>query len=257
MLAYDGYGRDADPGIALLHGWPLNRSIWSEVARRLAASGFLVLCPDLPGFGDSPPLEAARWTVEAYADEVAAFLEARTRGAVAVAGHSFGGYVALALAERVPDRVSALGLVSSRTLADTPAARAGRLATMAKVRTQGAAALLPDLASQLLAVDAPAGLQQRADLLIRACPRDAVLAGLAAMAARPDRTAVLESFPGPVGVLHGSADQLIPVAQAPEPARRAPADRVILAGVGHMPMWERAGRTAEVVGAWARAANRP
>ena len=256
MLSHDARGREDDPVVVLLHGWPLERSIWSEVAERVAAGGFLVLTLDLPGFGDSSALDPPRWTVEAFAAEVAAFLEVRGPGRVALAGHSFGGYVALALAERAADRLSGLGLISSRTSPDTDAARAGRRASMERVRAGGAAVLLPDLASRLLAPGARPELRARGEAIIRKCPSEAVLAGLAAMAARPDRSGVLESFPGSLLILHGSADQIIPVAAAPQPSRQAgPLDRAILEGVGHMPMWEDPAKTADAIRTWARAAH--
>jgi pimeloyl-ACP methyl ester carboxylesterase len=73
------------------------------------------------------------------------------------------------------------------------------------------------------------------------------------MAARPDRTAVFESFPGSRLVLHGEADQLIPVAEAAVAGSRSAAiHRVLLPGIGHMPMWEAAPKTVDALGAWAR-----
>lgn len=256
MLAFDAYGDEGGAVVVLLHGWPLDRSIWSEVAPRLAAAGLRVLCPDLPGFGGSGALDSGRWTVEGFAEEIADFLDEQTSGRVAVAGHSFGGYVALALAEREPERLGALGLLASRTIADSDEARAGRRATIDKVRAGGAAALLPDLAGKLLAPNAAPGLRVRADAIIRRCPSEAIIAGLTAMASRPDRSAVLETFAGSVLVLHGTADQLIPVAQAAEPSRRAgPLDRIILDGIGHMPMWEDPASTADAIGRWSGAAR--
>ncbi len=256
MLAHDAYGRESDPVIFLIHGWPLDRTIWSGVAPTIAAAGFRVLTPDLPGFGGSGGLDEGRWTVEGYAEELADFMDEQTSGRVAVAGHSFGGYVALALAEAEPSRLAALGLVSSRTNADSEAAKAGRLATIEKVRAGGAAILLPDLAARLLAADATADLRARADALIRRAAPSAIISGLTAMAARPDRTGVLESFPRSLLVLHGSADQLIPVAEAAQPARQAgPLDRVILDRVGHMPTWEAPEKTVEAILTWARASH--
>lgn len=256
MLACDAQGREGDPVVVLLHGWPLDRSIWSEVAPRIASAGFRVLCPDLPGFGGSGALDAGRWTVEGFAEEVADFLDEQASSRVAVAGHSFGGYVTLALAERAPDRLAALGLVSSRTLADSDAAKEGRRATIEKVKGSGAAALLPDLAGKLLSPDASADLRSRAEALIARAAPEGIIAGLTAMAARPDRTGILESFPRSLLILHGSADQLIPVAEAPQPARQAgPMDRLVLERVGHMPMWEDPAKTADAIVAWARAAH--
>ncbi len=256
MLEHDAYGREGDPRVVLLHGWPLDRSIWSDVAPPLADAGFRIVCPDLPGFGRSPPLPSAEWTVESYAESVAEWVRGSGRDRVAVAGHSFGGYVALALAELHRDLVAGLALVASRTGADSEAARAGRSATIEKVEARGTSALLPDLAARLVAPDAPEAIRSRGERLIAACRPEALVAGLAAMAARPDRTAVLESFPRPLLVLHGGADQLIPVAEAPRPARQAaPMDRVIVPKVGHMPMWEAPGPTAEAIRAWAASAH--
>ncbi len=257
MLAHDAYGPTGSPRIVLLHGWPLNRGIWSEVASLLGAAGFRVECPDLPGFGHSPALPSERRTVEGFAAAVSEFVHGNGKDPVAVAGHSFGGYVALAFAEADREALSALGLVSSRTTADSEAARAGRFASIEKVRAQGPSALLPDLAARLVAPGASAELRARAQRMIEACPNEAIVAGLAAMASRPDRTAVLESLPRPLLVLHGDSDQIIPVSQAAVPARQAgPIDRVILPGVGHMPTWEAPAQTADAIAGWARSAFR-
>jgi len=256
VLASSTYGVAGDPAMILLHGWPLDRSLWAEVASDLVAEGFRVVCPDLPGFGASPPLDAEDWTVEAYADEVADVLRGLGTERVAVAGHSFGGYVALALADANADLVAGLGLVASRTGADTDAARAGRQATIAKVRAQGTQALLPDLAAKLLAPTAAPEMRLRAERLVGGCAPEAVIAGLTAMAARPDRAFVLEDFVRPLLVMHGTSDQLIPVAEAAQPARvGGGVTRRILEGVGHLPMWEAVSETAAALAAWARAAH--
>lgn len=256
MLAFDAYGRDLDMRVALLHGWPLDRSIWSAVATSIASSGLRVLVPDLPGSGESPTVAPGRETVEDAADEVAEFLRSFGPAPLPVAGHSFGGYVALALAERHPILVSGVGLVSSRTLADTESARAGRQKTIESVRGQGAKALLPDLPRKLLAPDAAAPLQERAAALVSRARPDGIVAGLRAMAARPDRSAVLEGFRRPVLVLHGDADQLIPVREAADPRGPRAVTRVILPGVGHMPMWEAPQATAEAILRWIRSSPR-
>lgn len=256
LLAVDVLGDAGDPRVVLLHGWPLDRGIWSDVADRVATAGFRVLCPDLPGFGQSPLDPPDRWTVEAYADAVASFLQASAPGRAAVAGHSFGGYVVLALAERHGSLLAGLGLISSRALADSDAARRGRLETIGKVRAQGAQVLLPDLPAKLVAPGASEDLRARAAHVIEACPAEAIIAGLAAMAARPDRTSVLESWRRPLLVLHGEADQLIPVAEAARPTRpTGTSERVILPGIGHMPMWEAPRKTADALRVWARSAH--
>ncbi len=203
-------------------------------------------------FGDSPSIELGRATVEAYADEVAKFFERFKARRLAVAGHSFGGYLALALAERFPDVVAGLGLIASRTTADNETARRGRHDTIEKVRAGGTKVLLPGLAEKLVGPRAAIEWRPRAALLIERARPDGVMAALAAMAARPDRTAVFDSFGGPRLVVHGTDDGLIPVSEAPQTGRGPPDVRVIVDGVGHMPMWEAPERTAEAVIAWTK-----
>ncbi len=198
-------------------------------------------------------MEFSSATVEKYADEVARFLEAFGRTPPAVAGHSFGGYVALALAERRPDLVGRLGLVSSRAIADTDGARKGRHETIEKVRAGGTKALLPGLVEKLLGPAAPVGLPARTRALIERARPDGTTAALAAMAGRPDRTHVVGSFREPVLILHGFADALIPVAEAAHAGSSSHAVRVILPDVGHMPMWEAPRPTVDAIVEWAKA----
>jgi pimeloyl-ACP methyl ester carboxylesterase len=256
MLAFDTVGHGEGPFVVLLHGWPLDRSIWREVAPRIADAGFRVLAPDLPGFGDSPPVGPPGITVESYADDVARFLAAFGPRRLAVAGHSFGGYVALALAERHPDVASGLGLVASRTTADSEVARQGRLDTIEKVRAGGSNALLPGLAEKLVGPAADPKWRREAARLIELARPEGVIAGLGAMARRPDRSAVLATFPGPVLVVHGMEDALIPVTEAASPSRGDATVRV-LPGVGHMPMWESPGPTADAIARWASRSAAP
>src|SRR3989442_12802092 len=57
VLAFDSIGHGKDSVVVLIHGWPLNRAIWSGVAARDAAAGPRGLGPGPHWVGDSPPLE--------------------------------------------------------------------------------------------------------------------------------------------------------------------------------------------------------
>jgi len=195
-------------------------------------------------------------TVEAYADAISSFCRKAAPGPVALAGHSFGGYVALAFAERHPRLVVGLALVSSRAIADSDTTRRGRDEMIGKVRAQGTAVLLPGLAERLVGPNADPKWRQAAKTLIENAKPDAVIRGLRAMAARPDRSAILEDLRAPLLVLHGDEDGLIPVSEVARPENpRGPVTMTILPGVGHMPMWEAPDATAEALVAWAKAAH--
>jgi pimeloyl-ACP methyl ester carboxylesterase len=101
----------AGPTLVLVHGSPADGRAWSRVAKHLTAR-FRVLTPDLPGAGASSPLPdgaAAAGRTAALGDAVAALLAAQA-APVLLAGHSYGGNVALHAAIARPEKVRALAL---------------------------------------------------------------------------------------------------------------------------------------------------
>lgn len=98
------------PPVLLIHGSGATGSTWEPMVAALAER-FRVLRIDLPGCGRSS--EAAPYAVPDQADRVAAVLDELGVEGLAVVGHSSGGYVATALAERRPELVGALALIST------------------------------------------------------------------------------------------------------------------------------------------------
>jgi pimeloyl-ACP methyl ester carboxylesterase len=96
-IAYDLAGEG--PALALLHPLGADRRVWSPVVDRLRDERRLILI-DLPGFGQSPPLEGGKPTPRALAGAVAALLRELGIDRAHVAGNSLGGWVALELALR-------------------------------------------------------------------------------------------------------------------------------------------------------------
>ncbi|MDQ1429384.1 MAG: hypothetical protein QOK39_2860 [Acidimicrobiaceae bacterium] len=113
-------GRDAFYGTAgeglavvFLHGWALGQRSYKRALKRLVHLGCQVYAPALPGFGGTPNLPDPA-SFDAYADWVAKFLDAVGVNEPAfVAGHSFGGGVAIKLAHDHPERVRYLVLINS------------------------------------------------------------------------------------------------------------------------------------------------
>ena len=108
--------------VLLLHAFPLDERMWEPQRDVLAAHE--VTAPHLYGRGR---------TMTAWADSIAS----DTDGELAVVGASMGGYCALALAARAPERVRALLLVGARPDADSDERRAGRADTIELIRTEG------------------------------------------------------------------------------------------------------------------------
>ncbi len=116
--------------VVMLHSSLGSKSQWTALATRLAAR-FRVIALDLCGYGDNPaPSAAAAFTLD---DEVRLVTErldrlVASRVRVHVVGHSYGGLVALRLAQSRGDRVASLSLyepVAFRLLEDDDPALEG------------------------------------------------------------------------------------------------------------------------------------
>ncbi|MBC8083089.1 MAG: alpha/beta hydrolase [Hymenobacter sp.] len=98
------------PVFVCLHYWAGAGREWQAVATLLRPE-YAVLAPDLGGFGDAPVTEGG-YSVDAYASQVAGFIEAQQLAKYVLVGHSMGGKVALALAARQPAGLVGVALLS-------------------------------------------------------------------------------------------------------------------------------------------------
>lgn len=235
--------RGAGTPLVLVHGFPLDHTLWNETASLLEGDFDLIL-PDLRGFGGSTTIETP-YLMSDMADDLAALLDHFGIEKTALAGHSMGGYVALAFAKKYPQRVSGLALVSSQAAADAPDRKEGRYKTAQDVAEKGvevvADAMTPKLSSN-------AEVQAFARESILRQGKAGVIGALKAMAEREDSMPILSSFDFPVVLVHGDADALIPLEKAQEIKEVLPdAKLVILQGAGHLPMMELPGETADAL----------
>ena len=103
------WGDEGGPVVLAVHGITATHVAWMEVAARLPA-GITLLAPDLRGRGRSADLPAP-YGFAAHVRDLLAVLDAVGAERAVLAGHSMGGFLAVALAAHHPDRVSRLVLV--------------------------------------------------------------------------------------------------------------------------------------------------
>jgi 3-oxoadipate enol-lactonase len=240
-IAYERRGQGMP--LVLLHGYPLDHTIWEPLLPMLEKEFDLIL-PDLRGFGESDVSEANP-SMGDYAADVAGLLDRLDIEKAAVTGHSMGGYVALAFAHAYPRRVLGLGLVSSQALADPPERKAARYQEAEHVLAHGVKDVAEGMSAKLTA---DPRLQARLkELVLHQLPAGLVGA-LRAMVERPDSTPFLPVFDFPVSIVHGLADALIPIERAR--AVRVAVKKgylVEIEGAGHMPMLEAPQSTADAL----------
>ena len=240
-FAYTRHG--AGTPLVLLHGYPLDGSIWSELVP-LLTDQFELIIPDLRGFGESTAGDMAH-TIDTFASDIVRLVDHLGFEKAALAGHSMGGYVALAFAKNHPDRVRGLGLVSSQVLADPPERKQGRYDTADQVAAKGIGVVVEAMTSKFTPDERVRAFAQS---VMEQQQPNGIIGALKAMAEREDLSALLVDFKYPVVVVHGDADALIPIERAREVKNAVPrAHLVELKGVGHLPMLEASDETAKAL----------
>lgn len=233
------------PDVLLIHGYCEDKSLWGPFQQMLS-NRFRVTAIDLPGFGENPTTQDPI-TIEWLADETALMmLEAGIRKAVVV-GHSLGGYVALALAERHPELFSGLCMFHSSALADTPEQQEMRDKVAASVRQIGAKKFVESFFPNLVSPRSYKQFRSEIDALVArfsTTDPESIAKTSLAMKNRPDRTSVLRSLKVPVMFIAGKEDPRLPfeliLQQAALPAN---CTSLFLDEVGHLGMIESSRRT--------------
>jgi pimeloyl-ACP methyl ester carboxylesterase len=172
--------------------------------------------------------------MDAAADAGIAAMDANGLDGAVVCGLSMGGYAALALWRRHPERVRGLVLANTRSGADDDAGRERRLALAERLRAEGNGFLV-ESPPPLLSAGASADLWDRVKGIIAAQPAEAIAAASAGMAARPDSTSDLAGISVPVLVVTSTGDTLIPPEATTPMADQIPgASLQVIDGAGHL-----------------------
>ena len=109
IVGLDEAGAWESPAVVLIHAVGLSRRMWRPQLELLQGE-FRVLAPDLPGHGAHT---SSAFRLDEAAEEVQALLSRAVEYKACLVGESMGGYIALAVAAREPDKVAGLVLSSS------------------------------------------------------------------------------------------------------------------------------------------------
>jgi len=232
-IAYTRHGKG--PPLILIHGYPLDHTIWEGVKPYLDEN-FDLIIPDLRGFGMSET-KALRSSIRDYSLDLKVLLDHLKLKKAYFAGHSMGGYVALAFAEEYPEQVAGMALVSSQTLADTPERQENRLMTAKQVMSDGVGIVVESMTPKLSTDEQ---VREFVRQLISRQTSLGIFNALNAMAGRSDSSELFSTFEFPVVIIHGDDDALIPVDRGREMKALLPSAHYFeLAGQGHMTMMEK------------------
>lgn len=239
-MAYTLAGEGATV-VALLHGFPFNRSMWDEQAEALRGR-YRVLTPDLRGHGETG-LGGDVATMEEMAWDVSVLLDELGIERVVLGGLSMGGYVTLAFRRLYPQRVRALVLADTRATPDTEEARRGREKSARKALAEGMTplveAMLPKMFAPATFENRPRAVERVREMMSGTKPQGAA-AALRGMAVRRDQTDMLREIDVPALVVVGEEDSITPPADAEALHREIRGSRLArIEGAGHVSNLER------------------
>lgn len=223
--------------VIFLHGMPLDHRMWRHQAAALVGK-CRVLIPDLRGFGRTGGA-GDKTTMDQLADDILALLDVlQISEPVTICGLSMGGYLALLLARKAPERLRALILCDCRSQSDAPEVAANRGVLAERVLTDGSRVIAESMLPRLFASQTnernPMAVDQVRDVILAGSPRG-IAAAQRGMAERPDLTDSLGEIAVPTLVICGEEDAISPLAEMQSLAGQIPgAEFVPVPGAGHM-----------------------
>jgi 3-oxoadipate enol-lactonase len=210
--------------VLLLHAFPLDERMWEPQLESLR--DYEVSTPRLYGRGET-------------LDDWAASLLDEEDGELILVGASLGGYAALAMTSRAPERVRGLALVGARAEGDSPERRAGRADTIALIENGGVEALWEDQRPKLLLQSASEQAVASARELVLARGMDELTDAVRALRDRADNSETFASFERPSLVAVGEGDAFFPPEEAEALAAKARHGRFrVFTGAKHLPSLE-------------------
>ncbi|MBX2932366.1 MAG: alpha/beta hydrolase [Chitinophagaceae bacterium] len=250
-IAYSVQGQGKP--VVLLHGFGETSAIYTQQIDYLQEHCLLII-PDLPGSGNSTLLknseEKNNLTVSVnypaslndYADCIATLLAHEKIYSCTLLGHSMGGYITMAFAERHNNLLNAFGLIHSTAYADNETKKENRIKGIEMVEEYGCYAFLKTVIPNLFGEAFKQAYPEKINELIETSKlfeKDALQQYYFAMHNRPDRRHILKESKVPIMLIAGTEDTVAPINDIIEQATVPQQCYIhVLEKVGHMGMWE-------------------
>lgn len=246
-IFYRAYGTGRP--VILVHGFGETGDVWKNQSAFLQDK-FKVIVPDLPGSGQSAIIDDM--SMEGMAEVIKEILQkenvwpnARQNAEKPVViGHSMGGYITLAFAEKYLQHLQAFGLFESTAFADSEEKKATRRKGIEFMKEHGGFAFLKTSAPNLFSPITKSNNQALIDGFLEGLNNfsaESLVSYYEAMIRRPDRTFVLMNTKTPVLLIMGKYDTAIPLDDALKLGKLPGKVYIhILGHSGHMGMLEEA-----------------
>jgi len=236
-IAYHLYGNGRP--VMLVHGFGEDAGIWQNQIEFLK-NKYQVIVPDLPGTGESEMI--SDMSIEGMAEVLHAVIHEENIETCTVIGHSMGGYITLAIADKYWNHINAFGLLHSTAFADTEEKKATREKGIKFISRHGAFEFLKTTTPNLFSENSRLFIPKTIEIFINSLSKlttESLIAYYKAMINRPKRTEVLEHTQVPVLFIAGEHDIAVPFSDSLKQCHLPEKCYFhILSGSGHMGMLE-------------------
>ncbi len=208
-IAYDSYGKNKERGIIFIHGFPFDKSMWSEQGRILSKDHFAVAF-DLRGHGESD-VGSGQYLIEFIVDDLFELMDQVGLRKAVVCGLSIGGYAAMRAIDREPSRISGLILCDTKSAADSNAAKLNRASQIKMILEGKKSRFAEEMAHALFAPESFEKNKTAVNNIVsimKSTDSSALIGTLVALAARMDMTESLERISVPTLIITGEKDRV-------------------------------------------------
>ena len=200
--------------VILIHGFGEDGEVWTNQANHLKGRYTLII-PDLPGSGKSAMIDDM--SIEGLAEVIHSIIHQENIESCPVIGHSMGGYITLALAEKYWNHVNAFGLFHSTAYADSEEKKIIRKKGIEFIKQYGAFEFLKTTTPDLFSANSKSEIAGSVNDFINSLSgftAKALIAYYEAMMRRPDRTEILKNVKIPILFIMGEEDIAVPLNDA-------------------------------------------
>jgi len=235
--------------IIMLHGFCETNYVWQELAKELQ-NEFRIICPDLPGFGQSELLGKG-FSIEDVAKTIVAKLDLESIDKAFFIGHSLGGYVTLSIVHLFPGRVQGFCLLNSSAYEDSPVKKDNRNKLIGHIDDQGVKPFIRTFVPSLFFHDRVEEFEANIKAIKEAglaLGPETIKGYAAAMRDRKDHEELLKNNPEKAMIIAGEEDQNVPVEVSKKMGALVNNENFhLLPASAHMSMYEQKVRCAEIL----------
>jgi pimeloyl-ACP methyl ester carboxylesterase len=239
--------------IMLIHGFAEDSAVWAGQTDFLKQH-YRTIVPDIPGSGQSE-YNPELISIDDYADVIYALAIAEKIENFILLGHSMGGYISLAFAEKYSRLLTGFGFVHSTAFADSEEKKQNREKGIRVMGEYGSLAFIKNTTHNLFTAEYK---KLQADKIAQLIDKgasfkvEALQQYYRAMMTRPDRTRVLKNSNAPVLFIAGSEDVAVPLSDTLRQVHMPATSFIhVLENTGHMGLWEQETKTNECIYAFA------